>query len=626
MRRIWILSVVAGLCASAGGATAEAARAATAAARIVVDPAARSHPVSPLVFGANHRYAFDGFGMWDPAADAAFPSFVTAFNRAGFTSVRFPGGTIANRYHWKRAIGPVSERTPNVHGRTREPLTNTFGPDEFGRFVEQVGAEGTIVVNFGTGTASEAADWVEYMNAPVGTNPRGGTAWADVRAANGHAEPYGIHYWEVGNEHLHGLGQSYWMGNANILEKYVFGGTTAFAGQRVGTPYDQRDSASVSDGSPSMSFEVWYPPIEPGTLRVFVDEKEWARVDDLGRAGAEDVFTTDPASGSIRFGDGTHGNVPPAGSVVTASYVSGPHDGFNAYYSAMKSVDPTITVASSIVSDEFLATMGTTHPYDAVVRHPKSGKPTGWTTLSQLHDAMMTIPRKHGREVAELRRDIDAYAGSRGSSIEILITEYGMTFNAVRGYLLSMDQALYTALELREWIRHGVPLAQKHSLIDLDPKTAPIGSTSLGPPAMAIIGPKPAFVVSATAKAMRLLTRMTGTTKVSQKTYRNPTKTLADGREMKLLQSLATVGPKGTTYLLVVNRAIRKSITAKIAHGGRKADVIIRSLTSPSFRSYNTVDDPNAVLVTSRRRDGVGEWIRYTFAPHSVTTFRFDRP
>lgn len=201
-----------------------------------------------------------------------------------------------------------------------------------------------------------------------------------------------------------------------------------------------------------------------------------------------------------------------------------------------------------------------------------------------------------------------------------------MTYNAAPNYLLSMDQALYTALELREWIRHGIPLAQKHSLIDLDPNAAPPGSTSLGSPLMAMFGPKPDYVMSATAKVMRVLTRMTAATKVVQRTYKNPQKTLPDGRKMKLLQALATVDSKKRTYLFVVNRASGKSITANVTHGGREANVMIRSLTSPSFLSYNSVDDPNAVSVRSRRQYGVGRSIRYTFEPHSVTAFRFDPP
>ena len=40
----------------------------------------------------------------------------------------FPGGSVANPYHWTRAIGPPSQRDLNVHGHTGEPLTNELRP------------------------------------------------------------------------------------------------------------------------------------------------------------------------------------------------------------------------------------------------------------------------------------------------------------------------------------------------------------------------------------------------------------------------------------------------------------------------------------------------------------------
>jgi alpha-N-arabinofuranosidase len=40
----------------------------------------------------------------------------------------------------------------------------------------------------------DAAHWVEYCNGPVGSY------WADKRAEYGHPEPYGIKYWDLGNE------------------------------------------------------------------------------------------------------------------------------------------------------------------------------------------------------------------------------------------------------------------------------------------------------------------------------------------------------------------------------------------------------------------------------------------
>src|SRR5215213_2851419 len=135
--------------------------------------------VRPGLFGVNHRYAFDGFGMWDPSIPGVPNRFERSFDEARIKAMLFPGGTIANTYHWERAIGPPSQRRRNVSGRTGEPLTNDFGPDEFGEFARAHGLEAMMVANFGSGTAREAADWVEYMNAPVGTNPDGGVAWAE---------------------------------------------------------------------------------------------------------------------------------------------------------------------------------------------------------------------------------------------------------------------------------------------------------------------------------------------------------------------------------------------------------------------------------------------------------------
>ncbi len=47
----------------------------------------------------------------------------------------------------------------------------------------------------------DAASLVAYCNAPVGAAlPDGMPDWPAVRAANGHPEPYGVKYWQIGNE------------------------------------------------------------------------------------------------------------------------------------------------------------------------------------------------------------------------------------------------------------------------------------------------------------------------------------------------------------------------------------------------------------------------------------------
>src|SRR4051794_23908088 len=131
-------------------------------AEIVIHPGDGLRYVHPGLFGVNHRYPYDGFGMWDPSIPGVPKQFDKRFSAAGFTAVRFPGGLVANTYHWKRAIGPPSTRGLNVHGHTGEPLANGFGPDEFGSFVSSHGLQAMMLASFATGTAQEAADWVEY--------------------------------------------------------------------------------------------------------------------------------------------------------------------------------------------------------------------------------------------------------------------------------------------------------------------------------------------------------------------------------------------------------------------------------------------------------------------------------
>src|SRR3954468_20206250 len=108
-------------------------------------------------------------------------------------NVRWPGGCFADEYHWRNGIGPKRAVTLNPNwGGVIEP--NTFGTTEFMDFLDQIGAEAYVSVNVGSGTAHEAADWMEYMTAPqpntLGTE----------RASNGHPAPYKVAYLGIGNE------------------------------------------------------------------------------------------------------------------------------------------------------------------------------------------------------------------------------------------------------------------------------------------------------------------------------------------------------------------------------------------------------------------------------------------
>ena len=108
--------------------------------------------------------------------------------------VRYPGGNFLSGYNWKDGIGPRSNRPVRLDRAWHTIETNEIGIDDFYDWAKKAGTQILGAVNMGTGTPQDAADIVEYCNYP------GGTYWSDLRAKNGHKEPYGIKYWCVGNE------------------------------------------------------------------------------------------------------------------------------------------------------------------------------------------------------------------------------------------------------------------------------------------------------------------------------------------------------------------------------------------------------------------------------------------
>lgn len=111
--------------------------------------------------------------------------------------IRWPGGNVAQDYHWRWGVGPRDERPTWVNlSWKHEPEPSDFGTDEFVAFARAAGAEPSITVNVeGRGaTPEEAAAWVEYCNGPPTSR------YGALRAANGHPAPYGVKLWEIGNE------------------------------------------------------------------------------------------------------------------------------------------------------------------------------------------------------------------------------------------------------------------------------------------------------------------------------------------------------------------------------------------------------------------------------------------
>jgi alpha-N-arabinofuranosidase len=108
--------------------------------------------------------------------------------------LRWPGGNFVSAYHWEDGVGP-RDRRPTRHDPVWAALEpNDVGTDELMMLVRELGTEPYLSVNVGSGTAEEAAAWVEYCNGPPSST------YGAKRAANGHPEPYGVRYWSIGNE------------------------------------------------------------------------------------------------------------------------------------------------------------------------------------------------------------------------------------------------------------------------------------------------------------------------------------------------------------------------------------------------------------------------------------------
>ena len=112
----------------------------------------------------------------------------------GATMYRWPGGNFVSGYDWRDGIGPRDRRPPRRNPAWTGVEHNDVGIDEFIDFCCEVGAEPMITVNTGLGDDYSAAQEVEYAN---GSPETIGGSW---RVRNGHAEPYGVTYWCVGNE------------------------------------------------------------------------------------------------------------------------------------------------------------------------------------------------------------------------------------------------------------------------------------------------------------------------------------------------------------------------------------------------------------------------------------------
>lgn len=170
-------------------------------ARLRIDPARVRGTIERTIYGQflSRRPGCAEGGLYDPAAPTADAHGIRADVSAAIAAcrpavIRWPGGCTGTSYHWLDGVGPVAARPRTIDLHFGWPARYEFGTAEFIAWCRRIGAEPLLTVNMGTGTLEEAAAWVEYCNLS------GDTRYAALRRSHGYPEPWGVRYWQLGNE------------------------------------------------------------------------------------------------------------------------------------------------------------------------------------------------------------------------------------------------------------------------------------------------------------------------------------------------------------------------------------------------------------------------------------------
>ena len=613
--------------------------------------------IDDSIFGINHRYAFNGYGSFDSETMKMKDEFADLYKASNFGSVRYPGGTISNLFQWKGSIGDLSSRTKQIHGFYNNPnqhgITPSFGINEVGTFAQDMGSEIVYVYGFGRGSAQDASDLIEYLNAPVGLNPNGGVDWASIRAKNGHQEPFNVRYFEIGNENNQGgtdgtTSQQYWMQfvDGGAEKAYVDGGLVKINRQFAVLKDDWNKTASDSTGEANQKRYMRYAnpnpmtgengmelvndfkAVEEGSVHVFVDGQEWTCVDSFANQTSDaKVYTIDYRDGSFTFGDGIHGMIPTKGKEIRVSYQV-QRDGFVAVSKAMKEtmakIDATkeCNIYSSYETKGFIDRMANQQDYyDGLTIHPYSGAPQGGSNNAELfYDSAMKLAEDNGI------KHVENYVKMLPEGKVPVISEYGI-FRSTDSLVRSQTHAVYIAKVLMEYVRLGSPYIQKHCLVDWYSS----GADSLGPTQQAVIQAVPQegsntqtgegnfkFFATPSARVFEMINSSFGNQII--KTEFDDMIQLDNG--VNAYSSLASKDSEGNVYVVLVNVERNNSRKIKLDFTGFDASnkyIETQTLAGASFTDENSLENPNKVAIEKDNFVNEGSNIEITLKPHSFT-------
>ena len=661
---------------------------------ISVDPKNAIRDIDDSLFGINHRYSNYGYGTVNPDGTVK-EDFAALYKKAGFGSLRYPGGTISNNYVWTESIGdlnpetPEIERTPQIHGFYNNPgqagFVPAFGLLEVAEFAEKMNSEIIMVYGIGRGDAADAADMIEFLNAEKGTNPNGGVAWADRRAELGHPEPFGIRYFEIGNENNQGgddgtASQQYWMPSVEggALEGYVDGGTATFANKQYAVIRgDWNKAKSYSTGEPGQEFGCRYALIPrtdkdgvkrdavvEGSVKVYVDNELWNPTDDITKAGKDEkVYQLDVKTGFFKFGDGEHGAIPEKGKQVTVDYKV-ERDGFIDISKAMRETQRQINEASgsqdkinvytSWEANDFVDRMHQKNAddlYDGMAVHPytnKVGNPHMNNDANTVQDRTqwyLDVMRLGDGVADRVQHHVDYMRTVTKDKTKVpVISEYGI-FRSTNSMVRSQSHALYIARAIMEYAEQGSPYIQKHCLVDYYSS----GADSLGPTQQAVIQAVAQdnldnqkdgagsfkFFSTPSASIFEMLNGNFGSKMVGVDLSNEST--LSNGVAQHSV--MASTDDNGTVYVAIVNLGLNDvqtaganaSLPSKAVLSIKDMDLTgktikVQTLSGSSFDQENDLNHPDNVKIENSEFKATSAAPELELDPHSFTIVTIGEP
>jgi alpha-N-arabinofuranosidase len=204
--------------------------------------------------------------------------------------LRFPGGNylegdvVADRFDWKKTIGPVEERPGHKNSAWEYWSTDGLGLLEYLELTEDLNCAPLLCVYAGyslhgahvTGDAlkpfvQDALDEIEYLTGSTRTT------WGARRAADGHPKPFPLRYVEIGNEDWFDTSGSYEERYAAFYDaiKSTYPQLQLIATTPIGSrPYDLIDEHYYQSPSAFQHGSHKYDNRDRTSPKVFVGE--WA--------------------------------------------------------------------------------------------------------------------------------------------------------------------------------------------------------------------------------------------------------------------------------------------------------------------------------------------------------------